>query len=383
MAHNYITTDKMDMALTESNITPADWNYSHIPKANTTMHDDHIVVASPHCGAEEMKHILLTIVAVLGILANTTSFMVLHWRYPQTSVNIYLKALALADCSFLLSTILITIVESNNQKYSPLALAVTKLIIRFVINELCQSVSVWLIVILSLSRYLAISRPLHMKHSCLNKRVKTSILLTVLVSMVAKAIHTGLMAQCEPDLSNSTSRGIDNNDTSTTVATNYNCYMDMYVPWRRWVTAAYYAGFMFIIPAIPLLFFNLRLLKHLINLQEQDLAEIPTLTHQLKCITKTVLAIVLVYLISYFPYCIYAILITVPATLSHLSKNVCQAEYVRAVIVIIYHLNSCVNFLIYVYFKESFYKNVILLLRQRGRKRFKCIDRNEESETDL
>ena len=285
------------------------------------------------------RSLFLSTLALFGIVGNVLSLIVLQFRYKSSTANLYLKALAIADTLFLLSALVGSALDHFIPLYGPFPVAVIKLVVTFILGDISQFVSVWLTVALSFSRFMAVGKPFHANIYLCYRTTKRSISLIVLVSILLEAIKAGLLVQCESHTS----------DNGT-----YTCWVSMIPMWTVYIQVAHFTGSMFILPSIPLLVFNIGLLRVLLKMNENQPENIPGHRREYKEITKTVIWIVVVFLVSYAPYLAWGLLCVVPAFWNYMITHKCIARIVSAAFAISYHINSSVNFLIYLFCKPSF-----------------------------
>ena len=163
---------------------------------------------------------------------------------------------------------------------------------------------------------------------------------------------------------------VNNQNVNKTSQNTKNCYKETLRFWAKSTLFKYYdgafahVGSMFLIPFIPLIFFNAGMMRELYCRQNKnrERLHVPKRTNEVMEITKVVIAIVIVFVISYSMYIIYIIHIYSSLLKQYLQQQ-CRAEdlfffAIRTVAL----LNSSVNFVIYYVLRKSFRHKVKVLL---------------------
>ena len=286
----------------------------------------------------------LCILDVLGIAANILSFIVLHKKFTPNPVNFFLKALAIADICVLVTSFVGVV------SYKARTLHIY---IIFALKDLALLVSVWLIVTLSFSRYVAVAKPLTFHMYSSSKVARRATVVIVILAFVFTSIKSGILVQC--------SKIYTHNSEKNTTTWALKCTPDYSSTHSKYILASFYGGLLFLLPVIPLLFFSygqvVKLIKSQKQLSHSQTEEVNASrlaqSHQL---TKVVLAVVLVFFLTYSSLFIWSLSYIVPSFYNHFSQpeHICKSILFDHIIYINFHINSSVNFIIYVFFNKEF-----------------------------
>ncbi|KAL8575882.1 hypothetical protein ACOMHN_027280 [Nucella lapillus] len=141
--------------------------------------------------AEVLELKLTPVICSLGIVLNIINLLVLTERGLKESPYIYLRALSLTDFSALLMTAIFLIFTSrpeNNGYYTSDGTAGGDFGIFygayffFAIISICNNASTWIVITLTIERFLFVMRPLWARDTCtsFSAKVKTGVLLGVI-----------------------------------------------------------------------------------------------------------------------------------------------------------------------------------------------------------
>ena len=385
---------------------------------NTTTKDvsPHDVMTSgmDQCDDNMTLHISLTIVyvtiAVFGMIGNILSYIVLHWKSEHNATNFLLKALSMTDTLFLFCAIL-RVSFTENWKRTKCDSFMTVVLGTLVVGDvmtIAQFVSVWLIVVLAFFRYEAICNPFRVRQWCNNRTARLSIVLVTLTGVLiwtpfmleydvrlinshahssadmssdAMTAHNGNLTDHTMLLSNKTlaisnetmlfGSSHSNSDyfynlTNATHNSERQCYANKKRNWTKseyykWYDAAFaHIGSMFVVPFTALIVFNASMMKDLYcpNTPSRDRSAVSRRTREIHEITKVVFAIVLVFLVSYSMYFIFALRYYTSALDSVIRRTCNEDKLFEFLIRTVALLNSSVNFIIYYVLRKSFRRKV-------------------------
>ena len=145
--------------------------------------------------------------SVLGLIGNLLAFIVLRSDSSNKMVSFLLQALAIADNAYLLICLLLQVTKAVNDctNWMPilyLSFAHMEMYI-WPLASVTQMTGVWLVVLVTLDRYLAICHPFHRSHSWMNQHARK---VAVLIPIIALLYNTPrFLEQCViygPDLCN-------------------------------------------------------------------------------------------------------------------------------------------------------------------------------------
>ncbi|KAH9488458.1 hypothetical protein Btru_062750 [Bulinus truncatus] len=127
-----------------------------------------------------VQNVLTPVVATVGLLGNILNILVLFQPSMRTSTNVYLLVLSLADSVFLLFNLILSILDCRKRDLSDSAYHFNPYG-RFVSNY-SGNVAVWVTVVFTVERYIAVCHPINGKVWCTVSRAKlASAAVTVLV----------------------------------------------------------------------------------------------------------------------------------------------------------------------------------------------------------
>ena len=129
--------------------------------------------------------LLMPLVVTFGVFGNVLS--IIGWRQSsvRSSSNNYLIALAVADALYLLFSLSLTFHHVDwSLEYNDYYTAY-QFLIGMPATNLCSNIAVWLIVVYSIERYIAVRHPLKQKASACSTLY---IILTVLLTNIAVAL---------------------------------------------------------------------------------------------------------------------------------------------------------------------------------------------------
>ncbi|KAK2190608.1 hypothetical protein NP493_74g01015 [Ridgeia piscesae] len=108
-----------------------------------------------------VRHILIPVIAVLGVLGNIFNIVVLTRKWMRSSTNYYLTALAIYDIVYLVFAFLLTVVITGHPPE-----------IMIVIIDIASNTGVWLTLTFTVERYICVCHPMRGRVMCTPKRAK-------------------------------------------------------------------------------------------------------------------------------------------------------------------------------------------------------------------
>ena len=295
--------------------------------------------------------VILILMSVFGIFGNIFSFVVLSMRQPPTVVGFYLKTLAVADTGVLACALIQTILQFILKTYNDFK-AILELLFIVVFSELAQFVSIWVAVLLAFSRFMAFYKPFVMKARNTRKVIHNSVLATVLMAIFVQILRWSLVL--EKEVMNSANE------------TRCKYCQDFVKKSTIRIETGYYGLILFLFPATFLVIFSSALLAALRRIRNGYITCHPTLKQEYYEVSKSVIAIVAVFLVTYLPYGIYALSYINPELNDFFAHNICYGRLLDNMINVAIHLNCSVNFVIYLLCKPSFRESCKRILLQRN-----------------
>ena len=140
----------------------------------------------PYLNLTEVVSIYISAAFIIfGLLGNIVSFQILHRM--KSSASLILKALAIADSIYLLIMIMhvydsFFLISSGNVFNNRMSYAIFAVCMR-PLTCIVQTASTWLIVLVTVGRYLAVKKPVQAKEIFTEKRVKVAISLICMLSI--------------------------------------------------------------------------------------------------------------------------------------------------------------------------------------------------------
>ncbi|CAL1532843.1 unnamed protein product [Lymnaea stagnalis] len=149
--------------------------------SSTTAGADHVtVMESLQATRFIVQNVLTPVVATVGLLGNILNILVLFQPSMRTSTNVYLLVLSLADSVFLLFNFILSVLDCRKRDLGDSAYHFNPYG-RFLSNY-SGNVAVWITVVFTVERYIAVCHPIHGKVWCTVSRAKlASAAVTVLV----------------------------------------------------------------------------------------------------------------------------------------------------------------------------------------------------------
>lgn len=346
------------------------------------------------------RAIILTIyntIAVLGSMGNIFSFLILHYKSKRSPINFLLKFLAVVDSIFLIFAISRSVLQGSAcTSYVRIILESTIVPGTLTIT---QFLSVWTIVLLGFFRYMAICNPFRVARCCTKNKAKASIAVIFIVGFTIWAPHIFRFS----------------------IVKKTSCFVNVTKIWALTESFKYYdlivahLGTMFLLPFVLLVYFNTRMMSELYcsckdlqcfkmrggqNIQKTSTPismrprrssnqsfHLANSSRETKEITKVVVAIVVVFFISYSMYLIF--ILESFGYFGNILKRHCSKNILYFVVRTVALLNSSVNFIIYYVLRRSFrrktkhfFKHPCEIMRNAC-KQFRCTEFDEIHDTGI
>ncbi|XP_064632503.1 FMRFamide receptor-like [Lineus longissimus] len=321
---------------------------------------DHPDKGGPFAGENPLKH-LITVVGIyatgllcgFGILGNILSFIVLGKDNKRLPLFLILRALAVSD-SILLATVLFMQVMANCYEFTG-AFRRLYLIRGYLVMSvwpcimMAQMSSVWLTVLVSIERWIAVCHPLRAGTMCTLKRAHLSVLGVMVFSIfynIPRFIEYKLVATPRTTHSEDSNKSYDEtfwNNEKSNLGSN-----DIY---RYLYCATLYFLIIFLIPLVMITILNVRLV-YTIKTAKRQWGNMTKRIKKEHKITVIPVCIVVVFYICATPALLAMVLDSV-----FLGKPFLDSLEYQTYIVIsnmLVTLNSAVNFIIYCMLGKKF-----------------------------
>lgn len=280
----------------------------------------------------------------LGLIGNILAVVVLLRQRPRLTTSVLLIALAVADCMVLLLTILLRSMRylsyftGHVQGY--LSAYHYIFITLYPSTYFIRLVDTWLIVLLTIDRYIVVCHPLKAQASCTIAKTRRNILILVVVSAI---FCLPRYFEHKLDYSNPFK-------FSQTQLTENAVYTVVY-------RVLLYLIVMYMIPTLTLVVLNVSLLKALRVAERQRMAlsngGTPCRGHG-RSITAIVVTVVTISILSNTVALLSHLLWSLQLCFEQLSYLELPRRYTSLLSNIFITFNSAINFLIYVFCSRSF-----------------------------
>jgi hypothetical protein len=306
--------------------------------------------------------IVMLPIGLLGIIGNTTSFFVLyyqHRRHLAANRFIMLKALAVADTFYLMTTIFMLCGDAIMKFNRVFVFYDSYILVQpalYGLNNVAMSIATWILIGVSAERSIAVTRPFQARQLLIRRNIYFVIVIICVFSLLLNLPrffeqYIGL----EYDTEMSHDRKV------TTIITRSFFYNEIYM-------FLYNCALMNIIniiaPLIVLIYYNIKLMQEIRQSRRmQQLNPANLRTGSDLRLTKMVVAIITVFILCHLPNFLMMFMYIAYAVENRTSyKFMTQILSVRADLYIIYSMylakviNSSINFTIYYITNLSFRK---------------------------
>ena len=303
---------------------------------------------------------LYGLVCAFGLIGNSLSFAVLH-KYTCGNVGTYLlKALALMDNLFLATA-------AGVQMYLAMAmyfeLSIEPIYPAFQtyawpLTHIVQMCTVWMMVLVAGNRYIAVCRPLEAPRLCTKHNVQLEIAImasAVVVFNIPRFFEYRYVTVNATETANNVT--VYREESKNVGLTSLHIYNILY-------ENVSYCLFVFLLPLLVLIFFNVHLMHDLKVARRCRKAMTSRSTNDENNITLVMVIIIIVFIVCQTPATINQILFYIVSDV-HASACTPYEQYYHVSNLLI-TMNSSLNFVIYCLFRRQFQAQLCILFG-RGR----------------
>lgn len=311
--------------------------------------------------------VLLVTIVSAGIVGNALSLIVLHLKSARSNFNFLIKVLSFVDIIILLLLPIDRIVYKFESSHIIIMLFFEYFVDK--IGGIMRLASVWMLIVIAFFRYMAVCVPMKVKLYCTYKNARRCVIAILILDL---AIHIPFYFEKKlVRIENTTS----------------HYYLD-YTDWGNssefhvYAHVVYTGCMFFVLPFLSLIFFSIQMIRTLCGNQREKYFALPHLKHEASDVTKVVIAIIVVFLISYTPYLIWTIDSLIPGRREKLASGACFIFLYRYTLDLFLYVNSSVNFFIYLTLRKQFRYSITELFRchKKGRKKHKTTEMTIETE---
>ncbi|XP_041361116.1 FMRFamide receptor-like [Gigantopelta aegis] len=290
-----------------------------------------------------VQTILVPIVVTIGLLGNVLNIVVLSHPKMRTSTNVYIMVLALADTFYLVFSFALSFARCSNLDQSYAAFQFVPY--GRVISDTAGNTAVWITVIFTIERYVAVCHPMKGKAWCTVTKARVASFLA-LVFCTANTI---------PELFELTIRMSSDGSwrckkTDMARSTSYQ------IGYNWW-----YVTLFTIVPFVFLIIFNSQLIRSLLRAKKKRQVLLQNNSGNVKNsreenkVTLMLVTIVIIFLVCQLPWTVLLLYRSylddngyyVPVTEIKIAGNICN---------LLVQINASVNFYLYSFFSRKFRK---------------------------
>ena len=301
-------------------------------------------------------------VSVAGSICNVLCFLTIQQDRHKLSMSILLQGLAVSDTLFLLYTFLYTVLRSvyPGTGYMKAYYDLSPYIVAYVLpfGWIAQTTSTWIIVLVTIDRYVAVCHPFQAKNWCNIHRARTAVVVVWLASVVFNFPRFFYYHHRQ--------FGVDNGN-QTTISGTFVAHAESESGgefWERYRTI-YHIGIsmamMYVIPVPVLACLNTKLIREIANARKRQLQLTGTKNERdTLAVTINLIAVVTVFIICETPDFIATII-----TLEHIHVSKVTLQYFLCIKEFLLVFSRAINFVIYCLFYSKFRRLLRILLCRR------------------
>lgn len=296
---------------------------------------------------------LLPVVIIVGTIGNIFSFILMLQReMRQTSTYFYLAILAVADTVVLFVSAFKTWIRAwSNFELLHISDASCKILMFLTYFSL--HLSAWLIVAVTVERFILVRFPLKAKSICSTSRAKLTTL-SITMTLFLLNVHLFWTAELISD-------PVTGAKTCAMLRDNEKLYKDV-VPWLHLTVYSF-------VPFLALLFFNTLIIVSLIQHRQVIASQMTKDDRRTRCnhrkLAITLLCISFVWILTTTPSALYTVLPLRPRTLDETAMLL----LVKIICYIILYINHSINFFLYCITGQNFRREFLRLIRRLCRPR--------------
>ena len=288
-----------------------------------------------------VQTILVPIVVTIGLLGNVLNIVVLSHPKMRTSTNVYIMVLALADTFYLVFSFALSFARCSNHDQSYAAFQFIPY--GRVISDTAGNTAVWITVIFTIERYVAVCHPMKGKVWCTVTKARVASFLA-LIFCTANTIPELF----ELNIRLSSGGKWRCRKTEMAGTTSYQ------IGYNWW-----YVTLFTFVPFVFLIIFNSHLIRSLLRAKKKRKALLQSNSGSVKNsreenkVTLMLVTIVIIFLVCQLPWTVLLLYRSylddnghyVPVTNIKIAGNICN---------LLVQINASVNFYLYSFFSRKF-----------------------------
>ncbi|KAK2148036.1 hypothetical protein LSH36_519g01002 [Paralvinella palmiformis] len=291
---------------------------------------------------------VVSLLSVFGISGNVISILVLgRDNSVKRTTGFLLQMLALADVLYLVTCLFFQTIQTiaDVTDWSPGLKYYYPWIVPFIwpLASIAQTAAVWLVVIVTADRFVAICKPLHAPQYSTTSRARKAVVLVWILSVVynvPRFFERTTRIQTDPDAANATYPKVEKTPL-----------------WRDAVYFLVYKTCLFfivryLIPLSALAFFNTRLIQAI--RESQKIREKSVDGYRKERYTLTLVVVVIVFALCETPDFLLRVWFSLSEYAFWIPSDITVLRYMNAVTNLLLTINSCVNFVIYCFLGQKF-----------------------------
>lgn len=289
---------------------------------------------------------LLVVIVSAGIVGNALSFIVLQTKAKVTNFNFLIKVLSLIDIVILV----LLPIDRLMYKFHNYSSIVYWIVLWYIVQKLSgisRFASVWMLIIIAFFRYMAVCVPMKVKLYCTARNARLCV---IAIFVLDVAMHIPFYFDDKPER-------MENSSEYSIVKTAWGNSKHYYI----YAHIIYVGCMFFVLPFLSLIFFSIQMIRTLCGNQREKYFSLPHLKNEASDVTKVVIAIIVVFLISYTPYMLWTIDSFIPERRDKLDSGSCANLLYLYTFDLFLYVNSSSNFFIYLWLRPQFRNDVIEL----------------------